>query len=54
VYRDDRIVHFDGDPEEFADGDTGELATRIQNYGHVLRRKSPRRHGRDGRSGCTV
>jgi hypothetical protein len=22
VYRDDRIVHFDGDPEEFADGDT--------------------------------
>jgi hypothetical protein len=32
VYRDDRIVHFDGDPEEFADGDTRRrLATRIQN-----------------------
>jgi hypothetical protein len=29
VYRDDRIVHFDGDPEEFADGDT-----RRRRYAH--------------------
>jgi hypothetical protein len=25
VYRDDRIVHFDGDPEEFADGGENSL-----------------------------